>query len=211
MQHQSDGSAEVCEELVSVGAALGVPLEFVRVALTKAQSGNLVAGGAGGASCGELQRYASMVKTYTKERDVKSAAAVFERLCNRGSELTPLIYNCFLDACVQCGDFERASAHFEGMKRLNVVDTVAYNTLLKAHLSRGQTGDARNLVKEMIARGLSANKVTYNELMHAKVMSKDRRGMCSVVEEMQQAGVKPNSVTCSIILKSLTGYSSLPT
>ena len=86
---------------------------------------------------------------------------------------------------------------------------MAYNTLLKAHLSRGQTGDARNLVKEMIARGLSANKVTYNELMHAKVMSKDRRGMCSVVEEMQQAGVKPNSVTCSIILKSLTGYSLL--
>mmetsp|Transcript_36865 Transcript_36865/g.118864 ORF Transcript_36865/g.118864 Transcript_36865/m.118864 type:complete len:483 (-) Transcript_36865:109-1557(-) len=31
--------------------------------------------------------------------------------------------------------------------------------------------------------------------------------MWSVVEEMQAAGVKPNSVTCSIILKSLTGFS----
>ena len=39
----------------------------------------------------------------------------------------------------------------------------------------------------MIARGLSANKVTYNEMLHAKVMSKDRRGMWRVVEEMQQA------------------------
>eukprot|EP00445_Apocalathium_hangoei_P041727 CAMPEP_0203978424 /NCGR_PEP_ID=MMETSP0359-20131031/102110_1 /ASSEMBLY_ACC=CAM_ASM_000338 /TAXON_ID=268821 /ORGANISM="Scrippsiella Hangoei, Strain SHTV-5" /LENGTH=1051 /DNA_ID=CAMNT_0050916635 /DNA_START=126 /DNA_END=3279 /DNA_ORIENTATION=- len=203
-------STEVCEELLSVGSALGVPLEFARAALAKAQSAKLVAGGAGGAggaSSGELQRYASMIKTHTKERDLKSAAAVFERLCNSGTTLTPLIYNCFLDACVQCGDFECASAHFEEMKRLNVVDTVGYNTLLKAYLTRGQTVEAGNLVKEMTARGLSANKVTYNELLHAKVMSKDRRGMWSVVEEMQQAGVKPNSVTCSIILKSLTGYS----
>mmetsp|Transcript_64362 Transcript_64362/g.181487 ORF Transcript_64362/g.181487 Transcript_64362/m.181487 type:complete len:942 (+) Transcript_64362:146-2971(+) len=200
-------NAEVCEDLLTVGAASGVPLEFGRSVLTKAQSAKSMSAVAGGLSSGELQRYASMIKTHTKERDLKCAAAVFEHLCSSGTTLTPLIYNCFLDACVQCGDFERASAHFEEMKRLSVVDTVGYNTLLKAYLSRGQTEEARNLVKEMTVCGLSANKVTYNELLHDKVMTKDRRGMWSVVEEMQAAGVKPNSVTCSIILKSLTGYS----
>jgi len=60
----------------------------------------------------------------------------------------------------------------------------------------------------MSARGLQANKVTYNELLHAKVLAKDRRGLWSIVDEMQAAGVRANSVSCSILLKSLTTYSS---
>ena len=70
---------------------------------------------------------------------------------------------------------------------------------MKAHLIRGCTDEARDLVKEMKGRGLAANKVTYNELIHAKVMSKGRRGMWALVEEMLAAGVQPNAVTCSII------------
>jgi len=198
-------SPEVCEDLINSGVALGLSSEVGRAALAKAQAGKS-APNSGGCSSGELQRYASMIKAHAKERDLKSAAAVFERLCTGGTPLTPLIYNCFLDACVQCGDFERAKAHFETMKGLGVVDTVGYNTLLKAYLSRGQAEEARALVEEMTARGLLANKVTYNELLHAKVMSKDRRGMWGLIEQMQAAGVNPNSVTCSIVLKSLTDY-----
>jgi hypothetical protein len=37
------------------------------------------------------------------------------------------------------------------MQRLNIADTAGYNTMLKAHLSRGQSEDARNLVKEKTA------------------------------------------------------------
>ena len=60
--------------------------------MTKAQSAKSVAAGAGDASSGELQRYASMIKTHTKERDLKSAAAVFEGLCSSGTTLmTPMI------------------------------------------------------------------------------------------------------------------------
>merc|ERR1719160_261376 len=115
-----------------------------------------------------------------------------------------MIYNCYLDACVQCGDLEGAKAHFEEMKGLNFVDVVGYNTVLKAYLSRGCMQDAHNLLKEMSARGLPANKVTFNELLHAKVLAKDRRGLWSLVEEMRTAGVRANSVTCSILLKSLS-------
>jgi len=122
--------------------------------------------------------------------------------------LTPLIYNCYLDACVQCGDLDGALSHFEEMKRLRFLDVVGYNTMLKAHLSSGRTEEARALVAEMSAQGLQANKVTYNELLHAKVIAKDRKGIWSVVAEMRVAGVKANSVTCSILLKSLNEYSS---
>jgi pentatricopeptide repeat protein len=56
----------------------------------------------------------------------------------------------------------------------------------------------------MASHGLQANKVTYNELLHAKVLAKDRRGLWGLADEMRQAGVRANSVSCSILLKSLT-------
>lgn len=156
----------------------------------------------------ELQRHATMIKAYARERDLNAASKVFNRLRSSGSALSPLIYNSFLDACVQCGEVERAMKHFEEMKQLNYIDVVGYNTMIKAHLARGHTEEARALVKEMASRGLQANKVTYNELLHAKVLAKDRRGMWSIIDEMQVAGVQPNPVTCSILLKSLTLQSS---
>lgn len=160
-----------------------------------------------GNGASDLQRHATMIKAYARERDLKSAAAVFNRLRSSGVQLSPLIYNCFLDACVQCGDLEGATKHFSEMKQLNFVDVVGYNTILKAHLQRGQTEQAHALLKEMNARGLKANKVTYNELLHAKVVAKDRMGIWTVVDEMRDAGVRPNSVTCSILLKLLTVHS----
>lgn len=56
----------------------------------------------------------------------------------------------------------------------------------------------------MSARGSPANKVTYNELLNAKVASHDRQGMWAIVDEMLGAGLKVNSITCSILLKSLS-------
>jgi len=155
----------------------------------------------------ELQRQASIIKAHAREHDLAAATSVFEQLRSSDLTLTPMIYNCYLDACVMCEDMEAAKAHFQMMKALEFVDVVGFNTMLKVYLSAGLTQQARDLVKEMTARGLQANKVTYNELLHAKVLAKDRRGLWSVVEEMKEAGVRANSVTCSILLKSLTAYS----
>merc|ERR1719271_1419197 len=155
----------------------------------------------------ELQRQATLIKAYARERDLPGAARVFNEARSSGVNLSPMIYNCYLDACVQCGDLEGAKAHFQEMKQLNFVDVVGYNTVLKAYLARGCTQEAHNLVKEMAASGLQANKVTYNELLHAKVLAKDHRGLWSLVDEMRAAGVHANSVTCSIMLKSLTAHS----
>jgi len=151
-----------------------------------------------------MSRHAAMIKAYAREGDLAGASKIFTKLCSSGTQLTPLIYNCYLDACVQCGNLEGATKHFAEMKNLNFVDVVGYNTMLKAYLARGLTQDAHALMKEMAGRGLQANKVTYNELLHAKVMTKDRPGLWKLIGEMREAGVGANSVTCSILLKSLT-------
>merc|ERR1719203_1379681 len=78
--------------------------------------------------------------------------------------------------------------------------------MIKAHLALGQDRQAHTLVKEMPSRGLRANNVTFHTLLHARVLAKDRRGMWDVIDGMQDAGVSANSVTCSILLKSLTEH-----
>mmetsp|Transcript_71061 Transcript_71061/g.111239 ORF Transcript_71061/g.111239 Transcript_71061/m.111239 type:complete len:1078 (-) Transcript_71061:92-3325(-) len=163
--------------------------------------------GSASAAKDDMSRHASMIKAHARDRDLASATRVFSRLRSSGTPLSSLIYNCYLDACVQCGDLEKAMHHFREMKRLNFIDVVGYNTLLKAYLTKGCTQEAHALLKEMTAAGFQANKVTFNELLHAKVLAKDRHGLWNLVDEMQNAGVRANSVTCSILLKSLTVHS----
>merc|ERR1719330_2042589 len=157
-----------------------------------------------GGSNGELKRHATMIKAYARDCNFASAEKLFKGLQASGISLNPLIYNCFLDACVQCGDLDRAASHFAEMKEQGFIDVVGYNTMIKARLAQGQFDEARALVKEMSGCGLRANKATYNELLHARVLAKDRRGMWGIIDEMHEAGVRANPVTCSILLKSLT-------
>merc|ERR1719498_232474 len=155
-------------------------------------------------SPGDVAKHVTMIKNCGKEHNLNGAVNVFNKLKQGGVHMNSLIYNCLLDACVQCGDTKAALEYFEQMKELGFVDVVSYNTILKCYLSAGKVDAAQKLLAEMSERGLPANKITYNELLNAKVQSKDRRGLWKLIEQMQAAGVTPNSVSCSILLKSLT-------
>merc|ERR1719191_1140104 len=156
---------------------------------------------------GDLNQHVTMIQACGRKRDLRGAKQAFDRLKQSGAPLSPLIYNCLLDACVQCGDMKGAEEYFGQMKQLECADVVSYNTLLKSYLHSNRSDEAHRLLKEMVQRGLPANKVTYNELLNAKVASKDRRGMWKVIEDMKAAHVTPNAVTCSILLKALTEHS----
>merc|ERR1719207_446760 len=156
---------------------------------------------------GDLNQHVTMIQACGRKRDLRGAKQAFDRLKQSGAPLSPLIYNCLLDACVQCGDMKSAEEYFAQMKQLDCADVVSYNTLLKSYLQSHRSDDAHRLLQEMVERGLPANRVTYNELLNAKVASKDRRGMWKLVEDMKAANVTPNAVTCSILLKALTEHS----
>jgi len=155
----------------------------------------------------ELQRLAAIIKGCAKNRHLPSAIAAFNGLRESGTPLNSFVCNCFLDACVQCGDIDRAISHFQFMKKQDFVDIVSYNTLLKAFLSHHRSQEAQLLVQQMRAAGFQPNKITYNELLNAKVESQDLHGVWRIVDEMKKAGVKANSVTCSILIKSVSASS----
>merc|ERR1719217_127717 len=156
----------------------------------------------------DISKHVAMMRARSKENDLEGAMQVFRKLQSSGVQLTALAYNALLDSCVQCGKVNVALQHFKEMKDLGLVDVVSYNTLLKAYLKQGQIVKARKLLTEMAESNIEANQVTYNEMLNALVTTKDRKEMWALVREMNAIGMRPNSVTCSIILKSLTAHSA---
>merc|ERR1719160_1223214 len=156
----------------------------------------------------DISKHVAMMRARSKENDLEGAMQVFRKLQSSGVQLTALAYNALLDSCVQCGKVNVALQHFKEMKDLGLVDGVSYNTLLKAYLKQGQIVKARKLLGEMAENNIQANQVTYNEMLNALVTVKDRKEMWALVREMNAIGMRPNSVTCSIILKSLTAHSA---
>merc|ERR1719473_1852399 len=156
----------------------------------------------------DISKHVAMMRARSKENDLEGAMQVFRKLQSSGVQLTSLAYNALLDSCVQCGKVNVALQHFKEMKDLGFVDVVSYNTLLKAYLKQGQIVKARKLLGEMAENNIQANQVTYNEMLNALVTVKDRKEMWALVREMNAMGMRPNSVTCSIILKSLTSHSA---
>merc|ERR1719160_925189 len=156
----------------------------------------------------DISKHVAMMRARSKENDLEGAMQVFRKLQSSGVQLTALAYNALLDSCVQCGKVHVALQHFKEMQDLGLVDVVSYNTLLKAYLKQGQIVKARKLLGEMAESNIQANQVTYNEMLNALVTVKDRKEMWALVREMNAMGMRPNSVTCSIILKSLTSHSA---
>jgi pentatricopeptide repeat protein len=198
--------AMLTNALVKAAASSGNMALAKRLSDHAATSKPTVSGGSS-TNGSDLQRHAILIKAYGRDGNLSGASELVARLKNSGTPLTSLIHNCYLDACVQCGDMSAAERQFAEMKEAGLIDVVGYNTMLKSHLARGRPDEARALLQEMAARGLQANKVTFNELLHAKVVAKDRKGVWSLIDDMQKAGIRANSVTCSILLKSLTIHS----
>merc|ERR1719379_2997888 len=157
----------------------------------------------------DLAQQVTIIKTCGEEKNLQGAVRVFDRLKQKGAQMNALIYNCLVDACVQCGDTAAALEYFQQMKQLGFADVVSYNTVLKAHLALGRFPEAQELLREMAQNGQPANSVTYNEFLSACVAARDRRSMWSIVDQMQASGTAPNAATCSILLRSLTEHSHI--
>merc|ERR1719375_2287665 len=153
---------------------------------------------------GDASRHVAMVRACGRDGNLEGSVAAFRRLQQSGSTVDTRAHNALLQACSQCRDSEQALELFAAMKKDRVADVVSFNIVMKLLLSMGRLDEAREALREMPACGLEANVVSYNELLHAKVSKADVCGAWTIVAEMRAANVQPNSVTCSILLKSLT-------
>eukprot|EP00438_Fugacium_kawagutii_P018188 Skav226132 [mRNA] locus=scaffold1047:350602:354090:- [translate_table: standard] len=128
-----------------------------------------------------------------QEGNLQGAFAAFETWKDSALGTTPsvLVYNCLLDACIECKALPRALQIFEEMKEQHIeeqslADVVSYNTIMKGHLATHDTSSAERVFKQMHQAGLAASRVTYHALLNALVNKGDRTGAWRIVREWQQ-------------------------
>eukprot|EP00933_Yihiella_yeosuensis_P022223 TRINITY_DN17492_c0_g1_i1.p1 TRINITY_DN17492_c0_g1~~TRINITY_DN17492_c0_g1_i1.p1 ORF type:complete len:862 (+),score=242.26 TRINITY_DN17492_c0_g1_i1:277-2862(+) len=138
-----------------------------------------------------------------KDGNLRGAIGAFQKAKESGVTLTTLMYNCLLDACIECKDLRQALRFFAEMKEAGLADLVSYNTMMKGHLSNDSGKAAKDLMMEMTQKGLVPNRISYHGLLHGMVQRGDRTGTWELVEEMGRIGLKANAVTCSILLKGV--------
>lgn len=151
-------------------------------------------------------RQARLISNYGKEGNLAAALDIFEKLKECGG-LTVLVYNCLLDACIECRDLPRALQLFQEMKEKSLADVVSYNTIMKGHLGASDTQAAHRVFSDMTAAGLLPSRVTYHALLNAIIQKGDRGAAWRLVKEMQNKGIGANTITCTILLKSISGGS----
>eukprot|EP00408_Alexandrium_pacificum_P060459 CAMPEP_0171168518 /NCGR_PEP_ID=MMETSP0790-20130122/7749_1 /TAXON_ID=2925 /ORGANISM="Alexandrium catenella, Strain OF101" /LENGTH=871 /DNA_ID=CAMNT_0011633355 /DNA_START=116 /DNA_END=2731 /DNA_ORIENTATION=+ len=148
--------------------------------------------------------HASEIRTLGRAGDLAGAIALFERLPVVGGRPGTLLVNTLIDACVECGDLDAASAYLVNAQQRGAADAVSFNTLMKGLLAAGREAEAHQVLQDLSKAGIQATQASYHGLIHARVLAQDRRAAWCLVDKMTAAGVSPNAVTCSILLKMLT-------
>lgn len=158
-------------------------------------------------SMGDTNRQARIISSFGKEGNLDAAVSAFQRWTDSGATPTVIVYNCLLDACIECKALPKALKIFEEMKEQSLADVVSYNTIMKGHLMSHDTGAAEKVFMQMHQAGLTASRVTYHALLNAMVCKGDCTGAWRMVTEMKSQGIGATGITCSILLKSINGRS----
>jgi len=151
----------------------------------------------------DIQNYMSLIRAAGREKDVKKAFAVLEKLKASGLGVDRTAYNCLLDVCASAGDMKRARTLVDDMRASNSADVITYNALLKGYCVKGDLRGGRSLLKEMEREGYAPNDVSFNCLINTAVSANYFHEAWELVDMMELAGVAIDHYTVSIMMKSL--------
>jgi len=147
----------------------------------------------------DIQNYMSLFRACGREKNVPRALELLAELEASAIGIDTTAYNCVLDVCVKSQDRGAVQTLFAKMKASGFVDTISFNTLLKAaHGAR-----SAKVLEDMKEIGLSPNQITYNSLINNAVSSGDVAMAWKYVSLMRGDGIPLDNFTCSIMMKGL--------
>jgi len=147
----------------------------------------------------EVVRQAKYISTCGKEGNLSEALSAFNQLKGSGAKLTTFLYNCLLDACIQCKKLESALGYFAEMKEQDLLDAVSFNTIIKGYLAVGDDKTARQILREMQERGIVANRITFNVFLSLWVQRGASHEILDLVDDMMKLRISSSNAGSSIV------------
>eukprot|EP00933_Yihiella_yeosuensis_P083741 TRINITY_DN97_c0_g1_i1.p1 TRINITY_DN97_c0_g1~~TRINITY_DN97_c0_g1_i1.p1 ORF type:complete len:878 (+),score=204.69 TRINITY_DN97_c0_g1_i1:230-2863(+) len=154
----------------------------------------------------EVNQTIKSIRDAGKAGHLDEAFQAFKGYTNQ-DQIPAILYNCLIQACMDCQSLESAAVVFAKLKSAAKVDVVSYNTMIKGYARDGDFENSMRLMKEMKDSGLAPNKVTYHAVMYALT---DQSALWSLVNEMQSSNIGIDEYTCAILLKGVKNRSQAP-
>jgi len=159
--------------------------------------------------------FVTAFRTYVAIGAADEAEKLFWKL---GTQMTPLMLNLVLLACINAKQPERAmnllakAHHFEtgdnsdlAANGAQIVDTISYNTVIKGFVANGNIENALQCLEHMRTHNLEPDDVTLTSLLEISTADKTGEMTDRLVRKLlESAQVRSLDVgTCNLFIKSL--------
>lgn len=152
-----------------------------------------------------IRAYMTVLQVHATQRNWLASVALINDMRQKGVALDSLVLNIALGTGVAAEELLAAEALLDEVETCepHVVDTISYNTILKAHAKNNDTKKALELIKRMQARGLKPTATTFNTAIDAAVRGGQVIQAWQLLKSMRSSGLEPDKITCSTLVKSL--------
>jgi pentatricopeptide repeat protein len=153
-----------------------------------------------------LRTCMTILQVHSKQGDWQAALAVYRDMQARKIKIDGHVLNSVMGICAAAGmasEVEQLLAEADFLDPV-LVDTVSYNTVIKAYAQCRDYTNAVKVLNRMRAQGVDPNNITYNTLIDAAARTRGAAAAWDFYQDMVTSGFPGDKYTCSILIKTLS-------
>lgn len=152
--------------------------------------------------------YVPLIRCHARRGDYETAVSDVRGLMKRGVEIESILLNTTLAVCAKAGKgSEVLRALIAEMKdyekgfEKKCVDTVSYNTLIKALAREHDVRGCFAMLEEICKSDIEADDVTYSTILDVCIDENENQLASEALDKMCASGVKMNCVLLTTLMK----------
>jgi len=154
----------------------------------------------------DVGKHIELMTKFAWERNIGGTMSTFRLIKQSGSQMTSLMFNTVLQACVNCGNVQAAEDWMDEMKEAGMADLASFNILIKTLVAACTLEKANNVVmKDMVNAGVKPGITAFNELLSGFARERKFPETCCLLDDMNIQGVQPTNSTLNTITKLIDG------
>ena len=162
--------------------------------------------------------YTTMIKAYSKTKNLNKVIEILNTMLNsKNAKPNIITYNCVIDCCIKCDNFQLAYEYFNYLVSINKdiqnnkgidnnlkLDIVTFSTLIKGELHKNHFNNAKDLMKKMMEFDyIKLDCILLNTLLDGCEKCNCYREALDIFYLFKKRNVPMNMMTYSILLKIL--------
>jgi pentatricopeptide repeat protein len=161
------------------------------------------------------ETYGSLIKAYGRTRDTKRVWELWGEMMGGAPQLTSVTLGCMIEALVANGQSKEAWKLVKDMlsdpSTQTLVNTVICSSILKGFAYSKDAEKVMTIYKEMQARNIQPNKITFNTILNAFAQCGTMHHAPKLLQDMKMVSppIEPDIVTYSTVVKGYCCEGSL--